>query len=160
MAGCGGTGSSVAALDGVYQSSSDDKDTTGCGTGAPTGTLPIFRIESGALLGTNAAKYELCTSTTPSSCLDLGILSIIFTERTSDGWADDTYNGTASGSSCLLTHTTSTLTTTSGTEVQVVFETHSVTATSSSDCTPTAARAAASTMTCTKREVEVAARVN
>src|SRR6478736_5676931 len=101
IAGCGGSGSSVAALDGVYQSSSDDEDTMGCGAGAPSGTLPVFRIESGAFLGTNAAKYELCTSTAPSSCLDLGLLSIRFTVRTSDGWADDTYNGEGSGSTCL-----------------------------------------------------------
>jgi hypothetical protein len=164
IAGCGGSGgggSDVMALDGVYQASSDNQDTMGCGAGAPSGSLPIFRIESATLLGTNTAKFEFCTSTAPSSCLDLGALSIRFTVRTGDGWTDDAYGGDGSGTICVLTHDTSTLTTTGANQVDVVFETHSVqTSTPSGGCTPTAARAAASTMSCTKREEMVATRVN
>jgi hypothetical protein len=158
-AGCHAT---AADLDGVYRASTHTEDKMGCGLGTDPGDHPIFRLERVDVFGTRAYKYELCTSTQASSCLDLGILSVRFTDEISDGWSDDTYNGTAASGGCTLTHSTSMVTRTGDATVRVEFQKFSSTLTTapSGGCDNDAARAASATLPCVSSEVLLASRVN
>ena len=148
-------------LSGVYQASIHTEDKTGCGPGSPVAGVSIFRLEPVNLLGTQAYKYELCYSTAPSSCLDLGLLSIRFTTPASDGWTDDTYTATSSGSSCTLSHSVSSAVRQGDSGLRVEFRRYRLQSSiPASGCTRQAAIDQRDSLTCVSSELQIATRVN
>jgi hypothetical protein len=138
------------------------EDKNGCGPGADSADFPIFRLERVDLFGSDAYKYELCTSTAASSCLDLGILSIRFTDEISDGWTDDSYTATGGSGGCTLEHSTAMATRTGASTIRVQFQKFSSTlvAPPSGGCTSDAARAQTASLPCASSEILLATRVN
>ena len=138
------------------------EDKSGCGPGTDSADFPLFRLERVDFFGSVAYKYELCTAPSPSSCLDLGILSIRFTEEISDGWSDDTYTATGGSGGCTLAHSTSMATRTGQRTVRVQFQKFSTTLVSppSGGCTSDAARAQAASLPCASSEILLATRVD
>lgn len=158
LAGCVGLG--APDIDGIYQASMHTEDTTGCGPGVPVSGTSIFRLERVSVFGEAAYKYELCTAPQPSSCLDLGLLSVRFTVPIAHGWTDNTYTATASGSSCTLTHSVSTATQIAANELRVEFQKFRLQTTlPSGGCTRETAIAQAATLPCVSNELQVATRV-
>jgi hypothetical protein len=144
----------------MYQTSSDNQNTTGCGPGMPVAGS-YFRIESANLLGDMGYTFEECASADPTSCLSLGALSFVFDAPISGGWRGDAYQATPVGASgCAFTDTISTAVFQADGTLRVEFRhTQGQVQSASVPCSTAGARQVASGFTCVSDEVIIAMRL-
>jgi hypothetical protein len=160
--GCshGGGGGGNADIAGMYQTLSDNQDTSGCGPGMPVAGS-YFRIESANLLGDVGYTFEECAGPDPMTCLSLGALSFVFDTPVSGGWRGDAYEATPIGvSDCAFTDAISTAVFQADGTLRVEFRhTKGQTQGGSVPCTTAGARQVASSFTCVSDEVIIAKRL-
>jgi hypothetical protein len=74
-------------------------------------------------LGSTVFKYMVCTTAQTDSCLDLGILSLVFDTPTADGWSGVASSGMLTTLGCQLEYNVSTASL-HGSTLDVTFRTY------------------------------------
>jgi hypothetical protein len=160
LVGCGHNGTEITDIAGIYQTLSDNQDTTGCGPGMPAAGS-YFRIESANLFGDTGYTFEACATADAMSCLSLGALSFVFDTSIRGGWRGDAYEAMPIGvSGCAFTDAISTAVFQADGTLRVEFRhTQGQVQTASVPCTTAGARQVESSFSCVSDEVIIAMRV-
>jgi hypothetical protein len=157
LVGCGGQ----PDIAGLYRATSDDINAMGCQPLSPSGALPIFLIEPFDYLLGKAYKYEFCTAPQRATCLDLGLLSIGFTDEIDGGWESDAFTATPQATGCAIERTLGTATMSDDHTIVIDERTYRGSTTSAPNgCTLDYARAHAQSLACVTRDLTVGTRIN
>jgi hypothetical protein len=160
IGGCGGKPAPVN-ITGTYQATSNLEDNGGCGTDAPATDTPYFRLASGDLFGSTVYKYMICTAAQTSSCLDFGILSLVFDTPTANGWSGVASSGMLTSLGCTLEYDVSTATL-RGSTLDVTFRTYRdlhATGITDAECTSHTAAQRGTNLPCVSEQLLVGNRV-